>query len=321
MTDTTTALREPLPLPGTNFTRQGAFFDFETSKVQSLSLSQLERTYKENDIHGNPVMGIYHCDLIRTIIEKAARHGYLAYVWDLFAAQNKERTQPGVVILPQVEEIYGRRAVEAHILRRVFANIRLIDFDTEKYTTSISVAFHQRGIQVGFGNMVKICHNQCMMGYDHYVATYSRYGEDEAMDIPYILQSIDKWLDEAPKRITREREMIERYMGISISADEMRSIIGELTEIRIRRDTRLAPIKRGGTYPLNQGQICALAEKMFLSIEVNGSGNTNAWELYNAATNIYKADGMDLSQILPQNLEMVAYINNRYGIEPLRTVG
>lgn len=144
-------------------TLNNKFFDFEKAKVQTLSLDQLARTHKENDIYGKPLRGIYHYDLLNQIIGMCNAQNYDVEVYDLFAAQNKDRNTPGVVLLPQVEAQYGERAVEAHILRRVFANIRITNFDDADHTTNLAVAFHQKGIQVGFGNMVMICHNQCML--------------------------------------------------------------------------------------------------------------------------------------------------------------
>lgn len=53
-------------------------------------------------------------------------------VEEIFAAQNRNKTQPGVSILPQVEQTHGEKAVEAHILRRIFATIRIKDWETEE---------------------------------------------------------------------------------------------------------------------------------------------------------------------------------------------
>ena len=102
------------------------FFDFEKAKVQQLTLEQLRRTHKENDVYGNPLRGIYHYELFQQIIQMANEQNYNVEVYDMFAAQNKDRNTPGVVLLPQVEEMKGERAVEAHILRRVFANYVLL---------------------------------------------------------------------------------------------------------------------------------------------------------------------------------------------------
>ena len=43
------------------------FLDFDISKVQTLTLEQLARTEKENDYNGNPLLGIYHFQLIQQI--------------------------------------------------------------------------------------------------------------------------------------------------------------------------------------------------------------------------------------------------------------
>lgn len=131
------------------------FFDFEKAKVQTITLEQLSRTHKENDVYNNPLKGIYHFELLNRVIAMCEEQHFNVEVYDLFAAQNKDRNQPGVVLLPQVEQQFGDKAVEAHILRRVFANIRISDFDDANNTTNLAIAFHQKGIQAGFGNMVK----------------------------------------------------------------------------------------------------------------------------------------------------------------------
>ena len=220
------------------------FFDFEKAKVQTLSLDQLARTHKENDIYGKPLRGIYHYDLLNQIIGMCNAQNYDVEVYDLFAAQNKDRNTPGVVLLPQVEAQYGERAVEAHILRRVFANIRITNFDDADHTTNLAVAFHQKGIQVGFGNMVMICHNQCML--------------------------------------------------------------------RVKCDTHIAEIRENRTYPLNQSQISRLTEDMMYRYYQNGK--VTVWDLYNGATELYKADTMDIPALLPQNRAMVGFLSEQFGI-------
>ena len=124
-------------------------WNFRERKVQLVTLPELQRTHKENDCVGNPLKGIYHCDLIREIGEIVEGMGLRMQVEEIFAAQNREKNQPGVVLLPKVEEVYGPNAVEAHILRRVFANVRILDLDDEEFTTNLAVAFHQKVRQPG----------------------------------------------------------------------------------------------------------------------------------------------------------------------------
>lgn len=187
------------------------FLDFDISKVQTLTLEQLARTEKENDYNGNPLMGIYHFQLIQQIQEMCAERGYRAEIWDLFAANNKDRRAPGVSRLPQKEEKFGERAIEAHILRRVYCNIRLYDLDKgegdEAITTNLAISFHQKGLQVGIGRNVVICHNQTMLNREQYAATY-KDGSTMGVGLSELLEKVSIWLDNlrniSPLRTTKK---------------------------------------------------------------------------------------------------------------------
>lgn len=235
-------------------------------------------------------------------------------VYDLFAAQNKDRNIPGVVLLPQVEATYGERAVEAHILRRVFANIRLTNFDDEERTTNLAVAFHQKGIQVGFGNMVKICHNQCMLSPTQYIATYSEKGtgRGNGVSIPEILDTVKSWLFDARHIIVNEREKIEKMQSIQVDAQQMFLLIGMLTAMRVKCDTHESEIKETKVYPLNQSQISKFTETLLLRYHRNE--RVSVWDIYNAATDLYKADSMDIPALLTQNRAMTAFLDEQFGL-------
>ena len=290
------------------------FFDFEKAKVQTLTLNQLERTHKENDVYGNPLRGIYHYQLLNQVIELCKEQNYGVEVYDLFAAQNKDRNTPGVVLLPQVEQQFGTRAVEAHILRRVFANIRLTDFDDADNTTNLAVAFHQKGIQVGFGNMVKICHNQCMLSPTHYVATYSERGtgRGNGVEIPEVIDTVRGWLMDARHAIESERERIERMKNVECDADTIFRIIGMLTALRVKADTSNKAIKENRTYPLNSAQINKFTEDLL--IRYDEEQRVTVWDMYNAATDLYKANTMDIPALLPQNRAMVSFLEEQFNI-------
>lgn len=290
------------------------FFDFEKAKVQTLTLNQLERTHKENDVYGNPLRGIYHYQLLNQVIELCKEQNYGVEVYDLFAAQNKDRNTPGVVLLPQVEQQFGTRAVEAHILRRVFANIRLTDFDDADNTTNLAVAFHQKGIQVGFGNMVKICHNQCMLSPTHYVATYSERGtgRGNGVEISEVIETVKGWLMDARHAIESERERIERMKNVECDADTIFRIIGMLTALRVKADTSNKAIKENRTYPLNSAQINKFTEDLLVRYEEEQ--RVTVWDMYNAATDLYKANTMDIPALLPQNRAMISFLEKQFNI-------
>jgi len=290
------------------------FFDFEKAKVQTLTLEQLERTHKENDVYGNPLKGIYHYALLQQIIAMCNEQNYNVEVYDLFAAQNKDRNTPGVVLLPQVEQQFGERAVEAHILRRVFANIRLTDFDDDGKTTNLAVAFHQKGIQVGFGNMVQICHNQCMLSPSQYISTYSEKGQGRGngVSIPEVLDTVKSWLLDARHIIVTEREKIQRMQEIECNANQLFTLIGMLTALRVKCDTHETEIKENRTYPLNQAQISKFTESLLLSY--HRGQRVSVWDIYNAATDLYKADSMDIPALLPQNRAMTVFLDEQFNL-------
>lgn len=285
------------------------FFDFEKAKTQAITLEQLSRTHREDDVYGNPLRGIYHFDLFNKVIEYCTELGYNVEVYDMFAAQNRDRQSPGVVRLPQVEAVKGQHAVEAHILRRVYANIRITDFDNDETTTNVAVAFHQKGIQIGFGPNVMICHNQCMLSPELYMSSYSEKGKKgSGMSVAAMLDTLKSWLVDARHIIETDRERIAKMKETRITAEQMFLLIGLMTATRVKADTSRKSIRENITYPLNQSQITLFTEDMLEAY--HDKDFVTAWDMYNSATNLYKANRMDIPALLPQNRAMVNFMRD-----------
>lgn len=285
------------------------FFDFEKAKTQAITLEQLSRTHREDDVYGNPLRGIYHFDLFNKVIDECTELGYNVEVYDMFAAQNRDRQSPGVVRLPQVEAVKGQHAVEAHILRRVYANIRITDFDNDETTTNVAVAFHQKGIQIGFGPNVMICHNQCMLSPELYMSSYSEKGKKgSGMGIAAMLDTLKLWLVDARHIIETDRERIAKMKETRITAEQMFLLIGLMTATRVKADTSRKSIRENITYPLNQSQITLFTEDMLEAY--HDKEFVTAWDMYNSATNLYKANRMDIPALLPQNRAMVNFMRD-----------
>lgn len=285
------------------------FFDFEKAKTQAITLEQLSRTHREDDVYGNPLRGIYHFDLFNKVIDECTELGYNVEVYDMFAAQNRDRQSPGVVRLPQVEAIKGQHSVEAHILRRVYANIRITDFDNDETTTNVAVAFHQKGIQIGFGPNVMICHNQCMLSPELYMSSYSEKGrKGSGMNVAAMLDTLKSWLVDARHIIETDRERIAKMKETRITAEQMFLLIGLMTATRVKADTSRKSIRENITYPLNQSQITLFTEDMLEAY--HDKEFVTAWDMYNSATNLYKANKMDIPALLPQNRAMVNFMKD-----------
>lgn len=286
------------------------FFDFEATKVQQLTLDQLKRTNKENrgDDRSCP-HGIYHFALIQQVLDMCAEHGYNAEVYDLFATNNRDKQTPGVSLYPELEKKYGERAVEAHTLRRVYANIRLKDFDTPELTTNLAIAYTQKGIQVGFGRNVKICHNQMILGAERIVSDFSYRKNSEPMSLQSIIQVIGGWLTDAEHLIIKDNETIERMKQSVLTPEQIYVIIGMLTSFRVMSETQNKAIRRAGIIPLNQAQIGKFTESLL--IKQHKESRITAWSLYNCATDLYKPQTAETNLILGQNLAMMEFLREQ----------
>lgn len=281
-------------------------FDFNQNKVQTLSIEQLERTNKEHDVYGNPLMGIYHCELLRQLEDLATRSGLRVEYDEIFAANGGPGGNPGVVLLPQQEQKYGERAVEAHVIRRVYANMVIRDFDTDELTTQMAVSFHQDGIQVGFGNQVRICHNLTMLSADLSATTYGK----NKVDIPMLLNIVRSWLDNAGHYIEADREQIRRMKQIAVSYEQNCMMLGALTIQRVKHDTRISGIRDSADYPLNSSQINRLTESLEVIYKQVNYAEISLWQWYNAATELHKAGRTDIPVILPQNIALAKFLND-----------
>lgn len=280
---------------------------FDKEKVQTLSLEQLKRTYKENDVYGKPLKGMYHHEVIERCMETAMDAGLRLVINEIFAAQNRDRMQPGVVLLPEVEKQYGERAIEAHILRRVFVNMQLKDYDTDEFTSNLAIAFHQDGIQVAFGNMVKVCHNQCIL---HKSQMVCNYGKDKVEDFNKMFEIIGGWMLNSREIIHADRDLIDRMKQQILRPQEILQIIGHLTTLRVQHDTSNALIRVNETYPLNATQINKFTESLLLKQKEND--RITVWDIYDTATHLYKAQYMEIPNVLPQNVAMAEYLTQNW---------
>lgn len=271
-------------------------FNFSVNNIETMSLDTLRRTHKENDIYGQPVKGIYHYEVIQRMADLCEKHNLNYEVEEIFAAQNKNKNQPGVVVLPQVEREFGVQAVEAHILRRIYTTIRINDWETDELTTTLVVAFHQDGIQAAIGPCVKICHNQCILSPERSVANYGR----DKVTTEELFDRVDEWLSNFHTNMTEDRERIKRLKSKVVSPTELYAFIGLMTAIRVSHDSadkRLS--SQVDTYPLNQGQISVFTEDLLkLNLE---KGKITLWDIYNVATELYKPGRTDIPAMIPQN--------------------
>lgn len=280
--------------------------DFKENKVQQLTLSELEHTYKENLIDGTPVGGIYHFVLIQQLLEIFEREGLKPEIQEIFAADNRDSKRPGVTLLPAIEEQVGEKALEAHVLRRVYANISLMSDASDEVVTNLAVAYHQKGIQVGIGPMVKVCHNQTILGAQDVVANYTCFGkgriDKEQRSLESIMAKATDWAQNFGQHQVGRQEAINRFKSAAFSRDDLYRAIGILTEKRILHDSAKPELHVSNIYPLNSAQINETAENM-LALFAHPHALTY-WDAYQNMNYVLKPNKMDIPQVLPQSLAL-----------------
>lgn len=286
-------------------------FDFKKNSVEQMSLEVLKSTYLEvNPMTGDPLRGVHHYELIENIMAICKRHTPDVLVKEIFAAQSQDRLTPGVVVAPVMIEKYGQGSPESHCLRRVFTTIHVNSNTDEETDTGIAIAYHQDGIQVGFGPNVKICHNQCILSADRFISTY---GQNKIQDFSQLYQIIDDWMHNLQSIREEDLNMLTRMKEIPVDYRDAAELIGQLTLIRVGHDSNIA---RRNVYPLNQGQISMFTEKYLKAykkrVEDEGDGRMSLYDIYNIATESYKPQAMAIPSIMPQNLAWATYIKESF---------
>ena len=279
--------------------------NFAEKSVQVLTLEELERSYHENLPTGQPVGGIYHFELIGRALEAFESRGLKPVVQEIFAAANRDSKRPGVTLLPQLEEQFGERAVEAHLLRRVYANIEIRSDETDDIVTCLAVAYHQKGIQLGIGPMVKVCHNQTILGAQDVVSNYTCYGGQNRKDklsVEDVLARAQQWADDYEPYQKIRRERMAEMKSAQFDHQDMYRLIGMLVEKRILHDTQNDVLHQNAPYPLNSSQINETAENLMALMRHDEP--ISYWDAYQELNTVLKPDRMDIPQVLPQSLAL-----------------
>ena len=291
-------------------------FDFSKEKVQTITLAELEATYKENDVYGRPLGGIYHSDLINGISNMARNAGLEVEMGDMFAVNNLDGKRPGVALLPEVEEKEGERSIRAHLLRRVFAVIRLAAPNLPTSCPAIAISYSQHGIQIGIGPNIHICRNQTILCAKQMISNFGyRRLEMDKKDLAgpdWWRPTVEGWIDEVAKGVMQQQwaDIIQSLDEQLVYESDMQQIFGGLMQLRIQADTSEKSLRTGEIPPLTQSQINHCMERVLIKhFGKGGAGMCTKWDILNAMTDTLKplndSAGIrvpicDTSRLLPQ---------------------
>ena len=294
-------------------------FDFSKEKVQTITLAELEATYKENDVYGRPLGGIYHSDLINGISNMARNAGLDVEMGDMFAVNNLDGKRPGVALLPEVEEKEGERSIRAHLLRRVFATIRMAPHQLPPvggFCPAIAISYSQHGIQIGIGPNIHICRNQTILCAKQMISNFGyRRLDMDKKDLAgpdWWRPTVEGWIDEVANGVMQQQwaDIIQSLDEQLVYESDMQQIFGGLMQLRIQADTSEKSLRTGEVPPLTQSQINHCMERVLIKhFGKGGAGMCTKWDILNAMTDTLKplndsagmrVPGCDTSRLLPQ---------------------
>ena len=309
--------------------------DFSKEKVQTITLAELEATYKENDVYGRPLGGIYHSDLINGISDMAREAGLEVEIGDLFAVNNLDGKRPGVALLPEVEDKEGERSIRAHLLRRVFATIHLLppalpeaSALTEDahpvFCSAIAISYSQHGIQIGIGPNIHICRNQTILSAQQLIANYGYCRLDmdkkELAGADWWRPTVEGWITDVSNGVmqTQWADIIQSLDEQLLYRQDMQQIFGGLMQLRIEADTTEKTLRTGEVPPLTQSQSNHCMERVVIKhFGKGGAGMCTKWDILNAMTDTLKplndsegrrVPGCDTSRLLPQLARCVEFL-------------
>ena len=307
--------------------------DFSKEKVQTITLAELEATYRENDVYGRPLGGIYHSDLINGISDIARSAGLEVEMGDMFAVNNLDGKRPGVALLPEVEEKEGERSIRAHLLRRVFATVHLqpqgigsvgIADAHPLFCSAIAISYSQHGIQIGIGPNIHICRNQTILCAKQLIANYGYCRLDldkkELAGADWWRPTVEGWIEEVAQGTMQAQwaEIIQSLDEQLVYESDMQQIFGGLMQLRIEADTSDKSLRTGEIPPLTQSQINHCMEQVLVKhFGKGGAGMCTKWDILNAMTDTLKplnnSEGLrvpicDTSRLLPQLARCAEYL-------------
>ena len=279
---------------------------FLENPVQEITLEQLKVTADERTSSQNYMNGIAHHQLFERIAEIVSLGGLNFSVDKIYVADNKNKVLPGVTVLPFAQEKYGIGSLESHILRRVTGKISIHNLSDDESNGSLAVSFHQQGIQVAFGQNVKICSNMSIFGEN---LIYS-YGSN-SMPIDKMFNVISDWVSNFDEMRNHDLDIMNKMKNILINPmEELPKLIGNLQIEAVNAAYR----KSNVVPPLNISQISQFTKGALDKVETLGDKMTSLWQLYNIATELHRPGQTDFPNMLPANKNFGNFIIRHFGL-------
>ena len=262
-------------------------------------VGQLKRTIDETTLGHQSINGIKHVELYDRTIDILDKRGYKPVIEPIWVSEAGSRKLPGISLIPRYEQDFGEKAIEAHIIRRLLGRLIMNAEDDTTTNMNIALAYHQDGYQIAIGANVKICSNLCIFGG----FLLSSYGPHK-IDNGNIFKVLDNHIEKFEQVRKYNQELLQRMIDTPINEEYIIDFTGRMEQMAVKQ-----AYLKGGTAPLNIGQVSTFTRNVLMAMEEDNM--KNLYHLYNAGTALHKVDSNDIVTLLPANNTMSNFMLSR----------
>lgn len=267
-------------------------------KVETLTLNELQETIESSSV-GNltKTLPVEHHQLFNDIGEILDKRNIPIQYDTIYAAGGKYAKR-----IKRVEQELGEKALGATWLQKVTGQIFLPNtYANDQMKPSIAISYHERGIQVAFGQNITVCSNMTILSTTNKLQTYG----PNSIEYKRMLELMDKWLIEIEEKVVFDHNKIESMQQKEIKEPEV--IIPYLIGILQMKAVRKNYIDTSIEAPLNISQVNRFSRDYMTGSEKE-KPIENVWDLYNVGTNIIKPQNSDITNMIDQNIAFGEFV-------------
>lgn len=272
-------------------------------KVIPIPLETLEKTQTLLEYDGRlPVtQPVKHYDFIRNIQDIVSKdymiHQEPIYVTNA-AAKRIPILDPDKIGVPQ-SWLFQR------LVTRI--NVQGDAFSDGETNMNIAIGFNDRGIQVAYGQNVRVCQNQVIFG----ARFLSTYGPNK---MPYekMLEVIMKYTQNIPKIRESDLALLSEFKATPVRANQVKELIGDV-HLKAVKQAYFNDLRH--VSPMNISQVSSFSRNLgqripeLYNIEPQ-TITSNLYDIYNDGTQIFKPEHSEITTLWEDVNNWGEYIND-----------
>lgn len=189
------------------------------------------------------------------------------------------------------------------LMQWVFAN-------EENLKPGITVAFHERGIDMAFGLFNSFCYNHSIFG-DHWYTTYNTKSSVKRL-YEDMINGLIAWLHNFEQNLSIDREIVQRMMDTKFESKNKESLITYIIGALYRKAHNQAyGNKEAAPFTINNlSQFVSDLQVHSFSTQGIPSNTISLWDIYNIGTNLAKPEHMSIDAINQNNVLWGHFVNH-----------